>query len=107
MRTSSVVISATLLALAFGTGPTQSLDGTPSEPWSEFASAAVAELSRRHGMAAESAQHLVDRYGRHAAVVAAYIEALATFCAASATATRSSGAISRILRAGAFGSTKV
>jgi TPR repeat protein len=30
MRTSSVVISATLLALAFGTGPTQSLDGTPS-----------------------------------------------------------------------------
>jgi uncharacterized protein len=30
MRTFSVVTSATLLALAFGTGPTQSLDGTPS-----------------------------------------------------------------------------
>jgi TPR repeat protein len=30
MRTFSVVLSATLLALAFGTGPTQSLDGTPS-----------------------------------------------------------------------------
>jgi glycerol-3-phosphate dehydrogenase len=47
------------------------LDGTPLEPWSSFAPRTAAELARRHCLDAASARHLVDRYGRRAAEVAA------------------------------------
>jgi glycerol-3-phosphate dehydrogenase len=50
------------------------LDGAPRVPWAKFAPRAVAELHVRHGLAEESARHLVDRYGRRAPDVAAYLD---------------------------------
>jgi glycerol-3-phosphate dehydrogenase len=50
------------------------LDGAPQGPWPDFAQAEVAVLARRHGLRQEAAQHLVGRYGRRAADVAAYLE---------------------------------
>jgi glycerol-3-phosphate dehydrogenase len=49
------------------------LDGTPRQPWGAFAPAAVAWLQERHGLAQAAARHLVDRYGRRAPEVAAYL----------------------------------
>jgi glycerol-3-phosphate dehydrogenase len=49
------------------------LDGAPAEPWCRFEPAEVARLCRRHGLAEESARHLVGRYGRRAADAAAYL----------------------------------
>jgi glycerol-3-phosphate dehydrogenase len=48
------------------------LDGTPDEPWPAFVGQAIAELVRRFPIDQPAAQHLVDRYGRRAADVAAY-----------------------------------
>jgi glycerol-3-phosphate dehydrogenase len=50
------------------------LDGAPEVPWPEFASNEVERLRRSHRIAAGSAWHLVDRYGRCAADVAACIK---------------------------------
>jgi glycerol-3-phosphate dehydrogenase len=50
------------------------LDGTPDTPWPEFEKTAVAMLSARHALPMATGQHLVRRYGRHAADVAAYLE---------------------------------
>src|SRR5262249_13985073 len=50
------------------------LDGAPRVPWQEFQRSEVATLCQRHGMAEEAARHLVGRYGRRAADVAAYLE---------------------------------
>ncbi len=49
------------------------LDGSPREPWGRFAPAALAELGRRHGLAEETARHLLRRYGRRAFDVTAYL----------------------------------
>jgi glycerol-3-phosphate dehydrogenase len=48
------------------------LDGTPPEPWDPFAAAAVRRLREAYRLDARAARHLVNRYGRHAEVVAAY-----------------------------------
>jgi glycerol-3-phosphate dehydrogenase len=50
------------------------LDGTPLAPWPKFAPAATARLLEQHDLSPESARHLVNRYGRHAFDVAAYLE---------------------------------
>jgi glycerol-3-phosphate dehydrogenase len=50
------------------------LDGAPSLPWDEFEPAAVASLARDHGLPEAAARHLVRRYGRRAAEVAAYLK---------------------------------
>jgi glycerol-3-phosphate dehydrogenase len=49
------------------------LDGTPAEPWAIFAPRMINEL-RQHPLDGGSALHLVERYGRRAADVAAYLE---------------------------------
>ena len=49
------------------------LDGAPAGPWQEFAAGATAELLRHHGLSADVAHHLLDRYGRRAFAVAAYL----------------------------------
>ncbi len=49
------------------------LDGCPREPWDRFEPTALAELGRRHGLAEETARHLLRRYGRRAFDVAAYL----------------------------------
>jgi glycerol-3-phosphate dehydrogenase len=49
------------------------LDGAPAGPWQDFEHSAVAALGGRYGLSAESARHLVQRYGRRAADVAAYL----------------------------------
>jgi glycerol-3-phosphate dehydrogenase len=49
------------------------LDGAPDVAWERFEPAAVAELTRSSGLSAESARHLVQRYGRRAPDVAAYL----------------------------------
>jgi glycerol-3-phosphate dehydrogenase len=49
------------------------LDGAPGRPWAEYEPAAVAALGHKHGLAAPAARHLVRRYGRRAAEVAAYL----------------------------------
>lgn len=50
------------------------LSGVPREPWLDFAPRAVAELQRRCALPAATAQHLVDRYGRHALDMAHYLD---------------------------------
>ena len=52
----------------------QRLDGAPEEPWPTFRQRTVAGFERA-GLAPASARHLVDRYGRRAPEVFAYIEA--------------------------------
>jgi glycerol-3-phosphate dehydrogenase len=49
------------------------LDGAPAVPWKEFERSEVKELAARHGLAEGSARHLVNRYGRRAADVAAHL----------------------------------
>lgn len=49
------------------------LDGAPEQPWNQFEAAEVALLTWRHGLAAPSAHHLVNRYGRRASQVAEYL----------------------------------
>jgi glycerol-3-phosphate dehydrogenase len=48
------------------------LDGKPTEPWSTFASRAIAALEQQ-GLDSDAAAHLVNRYGRRAPDVAAYL----------------------------------
>lgn len=50
------------------------LDGTPPEPWAEFAPQAAEALRTRYGLSVEAARHLIGRYGRRAADVAGYVE---------------------------------
>jgi glycerol-3-phosphate dehydrogenase len=50
------------------------LDGTPAERWAVFVKRETSNLGERHGMEKETARHLVERYGRRAAEVAAYLE---------------------------------
>jgi glycerol-3-phosphate dehydrogenase len=50
------------------------LDGAPSCPWADFEPAAGAGLRRQYGLSAEAASHLIRRYGRRAAEVAAYLD---------------------------------
>jgi glycerol-3-phosphate dehydrogenase len=50
------------------------LDGTPCGLWERFVRRESGALARRHDLAAEAACHLVDRYGRRAAEVAAYLD---------------------------------
>jgi glycerol-3-phosphate dehydrogenase len=52
----------------------QRLDGAPDEPWPIFRQRTVAFLEKA-GLNAAAAHHLVDRYGRRAPEVAAYIQA--------------------------------
>jgi glycerol-3-phosphate dehydrogenase len=49
------------------------LDGAPAGAWADFESRAVAELRSGHGLDEAGARHLVGRYGRRAADVAAYL----------------------------------
>jgi glycerol-3-phosphate dehydrogenase len=48
------------------------LAGTPRAPWAAFAPAAVADLEMHYQLTPDAACHLVNRYGRRAADVAAY-----------------------------------
>jgi glycerol-3-phosphate dehydrogenase len=50
------------------------LDGAPEGPWQRFASATVAALTTRCHFDANTARHLVGRYGRRAVEVADYLE---------------------------------
>jgi glycerol-3-phosphate dehydrogenase len=50
------------------------LDGAPREAWETFAPGAISDLKHRFGLSEESARHLVHRYGRRCADVAAYLE---------------------------------
>jgi glycerol-3-phosphate dehydrogenase len=50
------------------------LDGTPDGPWPEFLAGATAVLRSRHNLDEAAARHLVSRYGRRAADVAAYLK---------------------------------
>ena len=50
------------------------LEGAPAVPWDKFEPAESVALIQAHGLSDESARHLVNRYGRHAAVVAAYAD---------------------------------
>jgi glycerol-3-phosphate dehydrogenase len=50
------------------------LDGAPDGPWPEFLDGASAVLRSRHGLSETAARHLVGRYGRRAADVAAYLK---------------------------------
>jgi glycerol-3-phosphate dehydrogenase len=50
------------------------LDGTPDEPWATFAPRAAAQLVRKYPLEEASARHLVNRYGRRAFDVAAYVD---------------------------------
>jgi glycerol-3-phosphate dehydrogenase len=49
------------------------LDGTPGEPWATFVPRTMSNL-RTYGLGDASAVHLLRRYGRRAADVAAYLE---------------------------------
>jgi glycerol-3-phosphate dehydrogenase len=49
------------------------LDGSPRQPWAEFAPATIDMLGKRYQLAADSARHLVARYGRRAPDVALYL----------------------------------
>jgi glycerol-3-phosphate dehydrogenase len=51
----------------------QPLDGAPDGPWREFESAETKWLVTRHGLPEGAARHLVNRYGRRARDVAAYL----------------------------------
>jgi glycerol-3-phosphate dehydrogenase len=49
------------------------LAGTPAEPWPEFATTAVRRLRDAYRLDGAAALHLVERYGRQADGVAAYV----------------------------------
>jgi glycerol-3-phosphate dehydrogenase len=49
------------------------LDGTPPARWTDYARNTVARLGKYPGLDEPAARHLVFRYGRHAADVAAYL----------------------------------
>ncbi len=51
------------------------LDGAPAEPWTVFYDRETARLGREYALGAQAARHLVDRYGRRAADVAACLGA--------------------------------
>lgn len=48
------------------------LDGAPAEPWEAFVTGEVSRLVQQFALSPEAAAHLVNRYGRRAAEVAAY-----------------------------------
>jgi glycerol-3-phosphate dehydrogenase len=48
------------------------LDGTPAEPWQQFADGTVRRLRQGHELDEATARHLVGRYGRRAEDVATY-----------------------------------
>jgi glycerol-3-phosphate dehydrogenase len=50
------------------------LDGAPRGPWPAFREEAVGRLCGRHGLGESEAAYLVDRYGRRAEDVAAYLD---------------------------------
>ena len=50
------------------------LDGAPAGDWPIFAADAVARLGARYRLDSAAARHLVDRYGRRAFDVAAYLD---------------------------------
>src|SRR5262249_21780479 len=50
------------------------LDGAPRRPSAEFEPAETAALRRAHKLSEEAASHLVRRYGRRGAAVAALVE---------------------------------
>jgi len=50
------------------------LDGTPAEPWALFSTRMTAELERRYHLGEDAVRHLVRRYGRRSADVAAYLD---------------------------------
>jgi glycerol-3-phosphate dehydrogenase len=50
------------------------LDGTPRQPWANYLPTTSAHLAKHHGLNESSARHLVQRYGRRAAEVAAYLD---------------------------------
>jgi glycerol-3-phosphate dehydrogenase len=52
----------------------QRLDGAPGLPWAEHEATETKALVVRHGLAEAAARHLVNRYGRRAAEVAAYLK---------------------------------
>jgi glycerol-3-phosphate dehydrogenase len=52
----------------------QRLDGAPDILWERFAPAGIASLRNLHALDEKSAQHLVQRYGRRARDVAAYLD---------------------------------
>jgi glycerol-3-phosphate dehydrogenase len=49
------------------------LEGAPEGPWEQFERSETTALGQRHGLDETAARHLVNRYGRHAADVAAYL----------------------------------
>jgi glycerol-3-phosphate dehydrogenase len=50
------------------------LDGAPAGDWPSYREQMVAELQKRPGLSLTAASHLLDRYGRRAVEVAAYIQ---------------------------------
>jgi glycerol-3-phosphate dehydrogenase len=50
------------------------LDGAPREAWPVFRESETASLRARHGLCEEASRHLVQRYGRRAVEVVAYLE---------------------------------
>jgi glycerol-3-phosphate dehydrogenase len=50
------------------------LDGAPAVPWGQFVKWETKRLVARFALTEDAAQHLIDRYGRRAADVAAYLE---------------------------------
>ena len=54
------------------------LDGTPAVPWEEFERSEPIALAERFSLEVEQARHLVRRYGRRAADVAAFVVASPT-----------------------------
>jgi glycerol-3-phosphate dehydrogenase len=50
------------------------LDGAPPGPWERFLAGETTILANRHGLSPDAARHLVKRYGRRAADVAAYLD---------------------------------
>jgi len=50
------------------------LDGTPREPLADYLRSTVARLKTGHGLGEQAARHLILRYGRRAADVAAYLD---------------------------------
>lgn len=50
------------------------LEGTPSEPWNEYAAKTEKNLMADFGLTDKAAEHLVNRYGKHATDVAALLQ---------------------------------
>jgi glycerol-3-phosphate dehydrogenase len=51
-------------------------DSTPDEPWPQFLDRVISDLERSWGLLPGAARHLVQRYGRRAFEVAAYLQNL-------------------------------